>query len=94
MSSTPFTILKDPQAVLDYRVEWTTWLSDVSDTISTGTVTATTGITVDSYNVNGTQLIGWLSGGTAGSEYTITYQITTTGGRTDQRELVVRVQNR
>ena len=35
------TAQKDPNAVLDYSVDWTAWLLDVADTIASATVTAT-----------------------------------------------------
>lgn len=42
---------KDPDAVLDYAFLWQDWLASV-ETITAKTVTATTGLTVDSSAIN------------------------------------------
>jgi len=97
---------KDPDAVLDYAVLWQDWLA-ADETILTHTITSAEGLTVDSSNVNTTELteydvvqkIGsvvtiWLSGGTAGIIYTVACLITTSAGRTDERSFVIIVKNR
>jgi len=102
MSQESFT--KDPAAVLDYKFDWAAstnsngnsdWLA-TGETISSHSVTATTGITVDSSSItdSSTTVTAWLSGGTAGSAYTVTCQIVTTAGRTDERSITISVQNR
>jgi hypothetical protein len=84
--------VKDPAAVLDYAVELATWLG--SDTLSTRVVTVPSGITKDSDAISGTKVLAWLSGGTAGVDYQVVYKWTTAGGRTDERTLIIRVQQR
>lgn len=95
---------KDPSAVLDYRFDWraltngtgkSDWLAS-GETISTHTVTATTGLTVDSSSLTDTSssVTAWLSGGTAGETYTVTCQIVTTAGRTDERSITIIVAQR
>lgn len=86
----PNSFLKDPEAVLDYVFDWTVWLED-SETIFTETVTAQTGITLDSSAVQDGTVVCWLSGGTAGSTYRVECKITTSAGRTDERTIRVRV---
>lgn len=87
----PFT--KDSSAVLDYSIDWSAWLG--TDTIATSTWTdATAGITVNSNSFTTTATKVWLSGGTAGQQYRLTNRITTAGGRTDDRTIVVQVQER
>ena len=83
---------KDPAAVLDYVVNWSTWLD--GDTISSATVTASTGLTLDSSSNTTTTVTGWLSGGTAGTSYTVTFQIITAAGRTDERSIAIFVTDR
>ena len=83
---------KDPSAVLDYTIDWSTWLG--SDTISTSSWTVESGITKDSDNNTTTTATIWLSGGTAGTDYTVTNTIVTAGGRTDQRSLLIAVRQR
>lgn len=80
---------KDPQATLDYFVDWKQegWLG--TDTISVSTWTVPVGITKESESVANGRATVWLSGGTAGTTYTVTNHITTTGGRQDERSLYV-----
>lgn len=85
---------KDPNAVLDYTFNWSSWLG--SDTISTSAWTVQSGITRDSDSIvsGNKQTKIWLRGGTAGQAYTITNSITTAGGRTDDRSAVIFVEER
>jgi hypothetical protein len=96
--------LKDPSAVLDYKFDWAAltngsgtedWLAS-GETISTKTVTATTGITIDSSTITdtNTSVTVWLSGGTAGNEYTVTCRIVTSSSRTDERSIIIRCVDR
>lgn len=80
--------LKDPSAVLDYEFDWSAWLG--ADTIASHTVTAEAGVTVMSSSATSTATIVWLSGGTAGTDYDVTNQIVTAGGRTDERTMLIR----
>lgn len=98
------TKTKDPDAVLDYKFDWKTksngrgfadWL-DTGETITSITVTPATGITVDSSSITdaGTTVTVWLSGGTAGTEYTVACRIVTSAGRTDERTGTISVSER
>ena len=101
MSLTLQNPLKDPSAVLDYVFDWTEWLA-TGETIAvdseTGekliTITADTGITVDSSAESDGKVTVWLSGGTAGINYKVACKITTSAGRTDERTLWIRVVDR
>ncbi len=79
--------LKDPDAVLDYQINWAAWLG--TDTISSSTWTVPTGITKNSDTNSTTTTTIWLRGGTAGTEYTLTNRIVTAGGRTADRSIVI-----
>jgi len=87
--------LKDPEAVLDYTVDWDAddWLG--ADTI-TGTPTWTVpgGLTLDSQSNTTTAATAWISGGSAGSDYVVECKIVTAGGRTDERSFKLRVRER
>ena len=95
---------KDPSAVLDYKWDFaaltngsgtTNWL-ETGETISSCTVTADTGLTVESSaraNTN-TSVVAWLSGGTADVTYTVTCRIVTSESRTDERSIKIQVQDR
>lgn len=85
--------LKDGSAVLDYVVDWSAWLDD-AETLTAATVTAATGITVDSSSHDDTTVTFWLSGGTDGQDYTVTCHVTTSAGRQDDRTVRIRVRQR
>ena len=93
MSLTLQNPLKDPSAVLDYAFDWNEWLA-TGETITDHTITADTGITVDSSTEDAGKVTVWLSGGTAGIDYKVACLITTTAGRTDERSVVIQVENR
>ena len=95
---------KDPNAVLDYVFDWAAstngtgssdWLA-TAETISTKTITSTTGITVDSSSItdSNTSVTVWLSGGTAGADYDIACKIVTSASRTDERTITIMVRER
>jgi len=56
--------IKDPDSVLDYAVNWLTWLD--GDTISASSWTIPTGLTEDSDTFGDSTATVWLSGGTVG----------------------------
>lgn len=86
-------IVKDPNAILDYTVNWAAWLTDSgADTISSVSWTVPAGITQASASNTTTAATIWLSGGTASQTYRVTNRITTVGGRTADRSFDVVVQ--
>lgn len=92
MSKPIATFYKDPDAVKDYVIDWETNYLETDDEIATSVWSVPSGITKDSdSNSTGTTTI-WLSGGTAGSSYELVNRITTTGGRTDDRTIVIIVE--
>lgn len=84
--------VKDPDAVLDYVIDWSDWLD--SDTISTSDWTVETGITEDSDSNTTTTATIWLSGGTVNDRYIVTNRIVTVGGRTDDRSISIYVREK
>jgi hypothetical protein len=88
------TITKDPNAVLDYTFDWTLWLDDITDSISTHTIVPETGIVCDSSTISGKTVIAWISGGTDGTTYRVACRIVTTGGRTEDRSIFIKVKER
>jgi len=98
------TFTKDPQAVLDYKFDWAAltngtgtsdWLQ-ASETITSYAITADTGLTVDSSSITdaGTSVTVWLSSGSEGNSYMVSCTITTSQGRTDERSIVIDVEQR
>ena len=84
------TFEQDPDATLDYQLDCSEWLP-TGDTLSSPTVSAASGITVDSYSNDDDTITAWISGGTTGQTYTITYHIVTTGGREDDKSIRIRI---
>ena len=94
---------KSPNAVLDYPFNWAAaapigpWLDlAAGETIVSKTIVATAGITVQSSPISpgGTVVTNWLAGGTLGTIYTVTCQIVSSAGRTDERSIKVNVVKR
>ena len=96
--------IKDPNAVLDFKFDFaaltngsgtSNWLA-AGETINTVTVTADTGLTVDSSAITdtSTSVTVWLSGGTANTDYDVLCRIVTSAGRTDDRTMVIKVRER
>lgn len=85
--------IKDPAAVLDYGFDWSEWL-DENETIEQSTWSVPEGLTLDDSNHTGTLAVAWLSDGTAGSVHRVTNRITTSAGRTEERSLTIRVEER
>lgn len=88
------TFIKDPDARLDYTIDWATngWLG--SDTIASVAWTVPTGLTSDANTSTTTTATIWLLGGTANTDYDVACKITTTAGRTDERTIRLQVRNR
>lgn len=81
---------KDPDAILDYELDWTLWLED--DVIMTSTWMVPDGLTQPNAATH-TQKAAhiWLGGGTEGQSYLITNRITTAGGRQDDRTIQITI---
>jgi len=79
-------ILIDPDAVLEYFVEWQRWLAPFADQIDTSAwlISPDTLTRVQEIKT-ATRATIWLSGAVAGTVYLVTNRIVTLGGRTDDR---------
>lgn len=94
---------KDPNAVLDYLVDFAAKTNgngsedylQLGETITAHTITSSDPIAlvVDSSSVinTNTSVLVWLSGGVVGTTYTVTTRITTSLGRVDDRSFQVQV---
>jgi hypothetical protein len=86
--------IHDPDAVLDYAVDWASWLPD-GDSITSHNVAVESGdVVLDSDNLAGTVVTAWISGGTGGTEATVRFRVTTAQGRTDDRTIYLKVRSR
>lgn len=83
---------KDPDEILDYQIDWTARLD--TDTISTSTWIVPTGINKNSDGKADKATTIWISGGTAGAAYEFTNRIVTTGGRTMDQSVKLKVKER
>ena len=87
-----FSATKDPQALLDYELDWAPYLD--SDVIGSATWEVPAGLVSEAEaNTTKTATI-WLSGGTVGVRYSVVCRITTAGGRIDDRTITVLMINK
>ena len=80
----PAVEAKDPEAVLDYAVDWSDWL-ETGEALVSATWTVPTGLTQTDADLAAETATVWLSGGTAGASYLLSCKVSTTLGRTDER---------
>jgi len=86
---------KDPDATVDYKIDWSGYLADAGDdaiTVSEWSVPPALTLVSDSHDAMSATV--WVSGGTAGERVKITHRIITAAGRTDERSFVVPVMDR
>lgn len=87
------TFEKDPEAVLDYKWDWTEWLGE--DTIQTVLITVEAGDIVIEEEISDSKTVTvWLSGGTINEPTIVTCRVTTAEGRTDERSARFYVKDR
>ncbi len=89
-----FNVLKDPQADLDYSIDWSQWLK-TGDSISASTWAVAGGVSLhDSGIVGGNLTVVWVNGGTIGKTAIVTNHVVTANGRIDDRSIQFVVQQR
>jgi hypothetical protein len=84
--------IKDPDAVVDYVIDWTDWL--VTDEITVSSWVLDSGITKDSESNTTQKATVWLSGGTAGVKYKVKNSIETTDGRKNDQTIIILVKEK
>jgi hypothetical protein len=84
---------KDPDEVVDYDLSWSDQMTADSDTIATSTWIVPVGITKDSSTNTTTRTKVWLSGGTTGETYTLLNRVVTTGGRTFDQSVKLKMKD-
>jgi hypothetical protein len=90
-----FSIVKDPDGVLDYSINWAAWLDGDTITVSTWSVSGPDALlVVDSDSESTTVTTVWLSGGTVNRQYIVTNHITTAAGREDDRSITFRLSDK
>ena len=83
---------KDPDAVLDYAIDWEKWLN--GDTIATSEWTVPAGIVAGARSNTDTTTTIWLAGGTVGETYAIENRITTLGGRIQDQPFKITIREK
>lgn len=81
---------KDPDEIEDFSVNWAGRL-DEGDTVATSIWDVPVGLTMESNGFTASTTTIWLSGGTAGQSYEFNNRVVTTGGRTFDQEIWLRV---
>lgn len=89
------TYEKGPGEILDYGYDFTDILV-AGESISTATVSANTGLTVNSSTDSDGIVTAWLSGGSPGETYSVKYTVVTNNSpaRTYVRHIKVKINNR
>jgi hypothetical protein len=86
---------KDPNATLDYQIDWSNWLATGESIVSA--VWTVTGATLTTSVATAKAATVWLSGGTVGTLISATCRITTDSApvaRIDDRTLLLTVSER
>lgn len=86
-------MLHDPDAHLDYGIDWSAWLA-TGETIDDSTWIVPEPLIGDDASHTDELTVVWISGGSAGQRYQVTNRITTTEGRIDDRSITLVCQHR
>jgi hypothetical protein len=85
----------DPQAVLDYAWDWSSWLLS-GETIASFTLAITPNdgsLVIDSSSIAGDAVVAIISGGTVGAAYDVTCHVVSSGGREDDSVLSLMIRD-
>ena len=88
-----FVKMKDKDSSVDYMIDWTEWLS-TNETIASSAWTLPTGLTEDNADFDDDSSSIMVSGGSNGVVYSAVCTATTNQGRTVQRRVALRVEER
>ena len=91
-------LLKDPEAVLDYMIDWGADYLLAGELLAESAWSVTPdergGISVAGSDFDASTSTAKAAGGVAGHIYNLANRITTGMGRVDERSIVIRVENR
>ena len=88
--------LKDPDAAVDYAIDWTPYLDGRTIVASSWSVAPveTGGVEVGEASFDGARTAVRLSGGIVGHGYSLANHVTLSDGSGDDRSIVLRVEQR
>lgn len=89
----PSTFTKDPDATLDYLVDWTDQLA-TGDYIVSAAVSVDPGITLHAQTFTSASHTIWLRGGVVNTRYKARSKIWTQGNRVDERTITLIIRER
>lgn len=87
------TFVKDPDAKLDYSIDWSGWLPE-GDSVLNSTWSVPAGLTKHDESLGAGVATVWLSGGLDRQRYEVTNRITTAAGRIDERTITLDARQR
>lgn len=82
---------KQPVEVQDYDIDFTDYLTALSDTAVSHVISVETGLTLMASNLTSGIVKVFVSGGVDGSQYKVSATITTAGGRVKQGDIIIKV---
>jgi hypothetical protein len=91
---------KDPQAVMDYAVDWSLWMASGDYLVACAFIPSSADITIVSQTIGDTldgisdaNAVAWIGGGVQGNTYTVTCHVTSANGRQDDRTFSLLIEN-
>lgn len=89
------THTKDPDARLDYPLQWDEWLPTGDSIVASTWACDDPALVLEDSEIAGTITVIWISGGVLGQTYIVTNRITTFDGpRIDDRSLKIKIRSR
>lgn len=86
---------KDPDEVLDYRINWAGRLTSESVASSSWEITGPDALLVqNSATIEDVETVIWLSGGTLGKTYSLTNHIVTSAGREMDQTVTLKIRQK
>lgn len=80
---------KDPDEVLDYKIDWSARLVDDDTIVGSEWVQVPDDLTIDSDDFDDTSATVWLSGGVIGKNQRLTNRVTTAAGRVMDQSVLI-----
>ena len=91
------TVRQDPSSILDWGISWEPFLDKApGDALASASWSMTgpdNALTLANEDVQGTDVVVWISGGTVGATYTVTCHVVTVNGREDDASFRMRIEH-